>query len=339
MRPVLHVPRHPVRLAALRTAGGDARVAARAGLSDSSRRAPCSAAVAAHAFSPLSPSDELLGGHGAHLRRPPLRLAGRARRVARDHRRPRRRRARARRAASRPGAACARCPSSRAADAVVLDLAPGAVADIAGDRLPPRVARAYRRYRHGPGAFKVDLAVAGGVPWTNEACPAGRHRARGRLLRGDRRSPSARSTAAACPSARSCSSVSSTLADPERPRKDDVHPVWAYAHVPNGYTGDATEAAARPDRAVRAGTARADRRDRACARPAEIERRQRQLRRRRHHHRRQHAAADRGPPASGDRSLQHRHPRCVHLLGGDAAGRRRARDERLQRRAVGAQFG
>ena len=56
------------------------------------------------------------------------------------------------------------------ADAVVFDLAPGAVAEIAGERLPARVARAYRRYRYGPGAFKLDLAVEGGVPWTNEAC-------------------------------------------------------------------------------------------------------------------------------------------------------------------------
>ncbi len=32
-----------------------------------------------------------------------------------------------------------------------------------------------------------------------------------------------------------------SLADPTR-SKDDVHPVWSYAHVPSGYTGDATEA-------------------------------------------------------------------------------------------------
>ena len=31
------------------------------------------------------------------------------------------------------------------------------------------------------------------------------------------------------------------LADPSRSR-GDVHPVWAYAHVPSGYDGDATEA-------------------------------------------------------------------------------------------------
>jgi phytoene dehydrogenase-like protein len=31
------------------------------------------------------------------------------------------------------------------------------------------------------------------------------------------------------------------LADPTR-SSGDVHPVWSYAHVPSGYTGDATEA-------------------------------------------------------------------------------------------------
>jgi len=31
------------------------------------------------------------------------------------------------------------------------------------------------------------------------------------------------------------------LADPER-SSGDVHPVWAYAHVPSGFDGDATEA-------------------------------------------------------------------------------------------------
>ncbi len=32
-----------------------------------------------------------------------------------------------------------------------------------------------------------------------------------------------------------------SLADPSR-AVGDVHPVWAYAHVPHGYTGDATDA-------------------------------------------------------------------------------------------------
>ena len=49
-------------------------------------------------------------------------------------------------------------------DAVVLDTAPAGVLRLAGHRLPDRVRRAYCRYRYGPGSFKVDLAVEGGVP-------------------------------------------------------------------------------------------------------------------------------------------------------------------------------
>ncbi len=128
-----------------------------------------------------------------------------------------------------------------AADAVVLDLAPGAVAEIAGERLPARVARAYRRYRHGPGAFKVDLAVEGGVPWRRPRPRAGP----GPFTRSapSRRSspPSARSTAGRMPERPFVLVGQQYLADPSRSR-GDVHPVWAYAHVPNGYAGDATEA-------------------------------------------------------------------------------------------------
>ena len=44
-----------------------------------------------------------------------------------------------------------------------------------------------------------------------------------------------------CRSGRSCSSASSTSPIPTR-SVGDVHPLWTYAHVPHGYTGDATEA-------------------------------------------------------------------------------------------------
>ena len=46
-----------------------------------------------------------------------------------------------------------------AAQVVMLDVAPSIAADIMGDQLPPSVRRAYRRFRHGPGAFKVDFAI------------------------------------------------------------------------------------------------------------------------------------------------------------------------------------
>jgi len=127
-----------------------------------------------------------------------------------------------------------------AADAVLLDLAPGAVAELAGDRLPPRVARAYRRYRHGPGAYKVDLAVEGGVPWiAEEARRAGTVHAIGsyaELAESERLVNRGR-----MPERPFVLVGQQYLADPSRSR-GDLHPVWTYAHVPSGYDGDATEA-------------------------------------------------------------------------------------------------
>jgi phytoene dehydrogenase-like protein len=126
------------------------------------------------------------------------------------------------------------------ADVVLLDLAPGAVAEIAGERLPARVARAYRRYRHGPGAFKVDLAVRDGVPWTNESARrAGTVHCIGpfkELVAAERDVNRGR-----MPARPFVLVGQQYLADPQRSARD-VHPVWAYAHVPRGYDGDITEA-------------------------------------------------------------------------------------------------
>lgn len=126
-----------------------------------------------------------------------------------------------------------------AADAVVFDLAPRAVAEIAGDRLPAPVARAFRRYRHGPGAFKVDLAVEGGVPWLHEdARRAGTVHAIGsfgELVAAERDVNRGR-----VPERPFVLVGQQYLADPTRSR-GDVHPVWAYAHTPHGYPGDVTE--------------------------------------------------------------------------------------------------
>ncbi|MBO0875051.1 MAG: NAD(P)/FAD-dependent oxidoreductase [Pseudonocardia sp.] len=126
------------------------------------------------------------------------------------------------------------------ADVTMFDLAPRAVADILGDRLPTRVARAYQRFRHGPGAFKVDFAVQGGVPWT--AKPA---RRAGTVHVGgtfDEIAATEREIHAGRMPSRPFVLVGQQyLADPGR-SVGEVHPVYAYAHVPHGYTGDATEA-------------------------------------------------------------------------------------------------
>ncbi len=125
------------------------------------------------------------------------------------------------------------------ADIVAFDTSPSIVAEIAGDRLPGRVARAFRRYRRGPGAYKVDLAVDGGVPWTNEDC----RRAATVHIGGtfeEIAAAEAEVNSGRMPERPYILVAQQYLADPSR-SAGDVHPVWAYAHVPHGYDGDATE--------------------------------------------------------------------------------------------------
>jgi phytoene dehydrogenase-like protein len=112
---------------------------------------------------------------------------------------------------------------------------------LAGDRLPPRIARAYRRYRYGPAAYKIDLAVDGGIPWTDEAC-----RRAGTVHLGGTFEEVAAAEAEVgrgrLPDRPFVLVGQQYLADPTR-SAGDVHPIWTYAHVPNGYPGhDATEA-------------------------------------------------------------------------------------------------
>ena len=126
------------------------------------------------------------------------------------------------------------------ADIVMLDTGPAAAARIAGDRLPGRVARGLHRFRHGPGAFVVNFAVDGGIPWTYEHA-----RRAGTLHLGGTFDEIAAAEAAInrgrMPQRPFVLLGQQYLADPQRSR-GDVHPVDAYAHVPAGYDGDATEA-------------------------------------------------------------------------------------------------
>ena len=126
-----------------------------------------------------------------------------------------------------------------AADIVMFDLSPGAIADIVGDVLPSRIRRAYRRFRFGPAAFKIDLAVQGGVPWTNEHCRAsGTVHVCGTL---DEVVAAERAThAGRMPDRPFIIVAQQYLVDRSR-SVGDIHPVYAYAHVPHGYTGDATD--------------------------------------------------------------------------------------------------
>jgi phytoene dehydrogenase-like protein len=238
MGPILRVPRHPLRLARFGLpALLPATVAARAWRTDAARA--LFGGVAAHAFRPLN--------------RPVTAAIGMTI-IASGHRYGWAVAAGGSRAITDALAALLREMGGRIetgvrvrstadlppADVVLFDLAPRAVADILGDRLPQRVARAYRRFRHGPGAFKVDFAVEGGVPWTSEAA-----RRAGTVHLGGTFEEIARTErtiqAGRMPERPFVLVGQQYLADPRRSR-GDVHPVWTYAHVPHGYDGDATEA-------------------------------------------------------------------------------------------------
>ena len=56
------------------------------------------------------------------------------------------------------------------ADVVLADVVPRGLLRIAGERLPARYARALRRYRYGPGVFKLDWALDGPIPWAADDC-------------------------------------------------------------------------------------------------------------------------------------------------------------------------
>lgn len=236
-RPVVHPPRHPLRLIRFGLpAATPATVLSRTWSSDHARA--LFGGVAAHAFSPLNrPMSSSVGVAlicACHRYGWPV-AAGGSRAIAdalASY-------VRERGGKIETGRRVRSLDELGSPDVVVLDLDPGSAADLAGHRLPARVARAYRRYRHGPAAFKVDLAVEGGVPWANEACRrAGTVHVGGTF---DQIAAAERETNRGRMPERPFVLVAQQyLADPQR-SAGDVHPVYSYAHVPNGYDGDATE--------------------------------------------------------------------------------------------------
>ncbi|MFT4258974.1 phytoene desaturase family protein [Microbacterium sp.] len=126
-------------------------------------------------------------------------------------------------------------------DITILDVHPRDAASILQSELPDHVRRAYRRFRSGPAAFKVDFAVRGGIPWTNEAA----HHAGTVHVAGSAAEVVAAERDIAVmrrmPDRPFVLVGQQYLADPSRADGDTV-PVYAYAHVPAGYRGDATAA-------------------------------------------------------------------------------------------------
>jgi phytoene dehydrogenase-like protein len=125
------------------------------------------------------------------------------------------------------------------ADAVLADVVPGELLRIAGDRLSSRYARGLRRYRHGPGVFKLDWALDGPIPWTAEGC----RRAATVHLGGtfDEIAASEREPWAGRHAERPYVLLTQPSLFDDSRAPAGRHTAWAYCHVPSGSEEDMTE--------------------------------------------------------------------------------------------------
>jgi phytoene dehydrogenase-like protein len=125
------------------------------------------------------------------------------------------------------------------ARAILLDVTPRQLVAIAGDRLGPVARRGAKRFRYGPGVFKVDWALDGPVPWAAEGARRG-----GTLHLGGTLEEIAASEASVAvgrhPDRPYVLFVQYDPWDPSRAPAGRTT-AWAYCHVPAGSPVDMTE--------------------------------------------------------------------------------------------------
>ena len=124
--------------------------------------------------------------------------------------------------------------------AALLDLTPRQILALAGDRVRGAYGAQLRRYRYGPAAFKLDLVLDGPIPWGNpELASAGTVHLAGRL---EEVIASEDAVSRGRVHDRPFVVLSQPSAFDATRAPAGQHVVWAYCHVPNGWTGDAGEA-------------------------------------------------------------------------------------------------
>jgi phytoene dehydrogenase-like protein len=125
------------------------------------------------------------------------------------------------------------------AKVVMCDVTPRQLLRMTAHELPAGFRHKLQRYRYGPGAFKIDWALRGPVPWKAVEC----FQAATIHLGGSFEEISASESAAwrgehsDNPFVIVCQP---TLFDPTRAPQGQ-HTLWAYCHVPNGSTVNITE--------------------------------------------------------------------------------------------------
>ncbi|MGQ0604498.1 MAG: phytoene desaturase family protein [Anaerolineales bacterium] len=122
------------------------------------------------------------------------------------------------------------------ARAVLCDVTPRQLIQIAGDRLPNGYRRQLENYRYGPGVCKVDFALSGPIPWKSAECA----RAATVHLGGTFDEIATGESAVwrgEHPERPYVLLAQHTLFDDTRAPQGQ-HTAWAYCHVPNGSTRD-----------------------------------------------------------------------------------------------------
>ena len=118
------------------------------------------------------------------------------------------------------------------AKAVLFDVSPRQLVRIAGHRFPSGYRRRLERYRYSPGAYKIDWALDGPIPWKAAECARSATVHLGPTL--DAISASERAAWSTQPSEQPFVLVAQqSLFDPTR-APEGKHTGWAYCHVPNG---------------------------------------------------------------------------------------------------------
>jgi phytoene dehydrogenase-like protein len=122
--------------------------------------------------------------------------------------------------------------------AVLFDVSPRQLLDIAGEHFTEGYNGGLKRYRYGPGIFKVDFALDGPIPWEAEGCG----RAGTVHLGGTLEEVAAGEKAVSRgehPERPFILLAQQSLFDQTR-APEGKHTVWAYCHVPNGSQVDMT---------------------------------------------------------------------------------------------------
>jgi phytoene dehydrogenase-like protein len=121
---------------------------------------------------------------------------------------------------------------------VVFDVTPRQLVEILGEELPSSYQRKLKKYRYGPGIFKIDYALDAPIPWKAPGCELA-----GTVHVGGGIKEIAASERAVWlgdhPEKPFVLVAQQSLFDSSR-APEGKHTLWAYCHVPNGSTKDMT---------------------------------------------------------------------------------------------------